>query len=126
MYCWNISHDHIVNPGGLVLSVIFGKCTAKRNSIKALDGGLQALEKKRGLFNFASVIIIFIIIIIIIIIMYNNNYYCYYYYFFYLPEVVMIPQVILLLLLLILLCPEGQASSSVVRNVPLNETRLKR
>ena len=34
----------------------------------------------------------------------------------------MIPQVILLLLLS---CPEGQASSSVFRNVPLNAARLK-
>ena len=43
----------------------------------------------------------------------------------FLPEVDMIPQVTLLLLLL-LLWPEDQASSSVVRNVSLKATRLKR
>jgi|SRR6218665_1033611 len=42
----------------------------------------------------------------------------------FLPEVDIVSQAILLLLLL-LLGLEGQALSSVVRNVPLNATRLK-
>ena len=45
---WNISHDHIVNLGGLVPSVVFGKYTAKRNSIKALDGAVHKWRHAPG------------------------------------------------------------------------------
>ena len=41
--------------GGLVPSVRIGKCPAERGSIKALDGGRQALEQKTGLTTVARV-----------------------------------------------------------------------
>ncbi len=41
--------------GGLVPSVRIGKCPAEHGSIKALDGGRQALEQKTGLTTVARV-----------------------------------------------------------------------